>query len=171
MKNNIGLKILVVLAVVAICLMSFVGIYKKDKSQIVNILPQYKLGMELNGAREVVLKVSDETNEVIYDEQGNVTENGLDEQGNLKEGYKKENVKVNKDEILTQDNFKLAKQIIEKRLEAMGVYEYEVRQNMENGTITIELPENDDTDAIISNLSYAGKFEIVDSQTRRNFIR
>lgn len=171
MKKNVGLKILVVLVILAICLISFVGIYKKDKNQMVEVLPEYQLGMDLNGAREVVLKVSDDTNEVIYDEQGNVTEDGLDEEGNLKEGYKKEEVKVNKDEVLTEENFKRAKQIIEKRLATMSVYEYEVRQNLEDGTITIELPENDDTDAVISNLAYAGKFEIVDSETRRCFIR
>lgn len=166
MKRNIEFKILAVAVIIAICLISFVGAYKKSNNQMESIIPTYKFGMDLNGAREVVLKVSDDTEKVTYDADGNVTEEGLDEEGNLKEGYTQEDVKVNKDELLTEKNFKTSKEIIEKRLKALGVNEYEVRQNNENGTLTIELPENDDTDTIISNLTYKGKFEIVDSETK-----
>lgn len=166
MKRNLGLKLLMILIIVMVCLMSFVGIYKKDKGQVIGIVPKYKLGMNLAGTREVVLKVSDSTEEIIKDSEGNISQEGKDENGNLKEGYTKEDVKINKDEILTKENFEISKKIIENRLKKLGVSEFEIRQDIQNGTMTIELPENDNTDKIISNLPYAGKFEILDSETK-----
>lgn len=170
MKKNISLKVLIILIIVAICLISFVGIYKKDKTQMNNILPDYVLSMNLSGAREVVLKPSEDTQEVIYDSEGNVSEDGLDDEGNLKEGYTKQDEKINKDEILTEENYATSKAVIEKRIKALGVEDYTVRQNKENGTITVDLPEDTNTDNIISYLTNKGKFEIIDSDTEEVLI-
>lgn len=170
MKKNLGLKILIILIIIAICLISFVGIFVKDKNTIKNIIPEYLLGMNLKGARVIKLSVNDSTNEIIYDSEGKVTTDGKNEDGTLKEGYTKKDEKVNSDEILTQDNYEKSKTIIEKRLDKLGVGEYIIKQNNTTGEITIELPENNNTDEIVSFLSYIGKFEIKDSDTEETLI-
>lgn len=170
MKKKVSLKILIILIIIAICLISFVGIYKKDKFNMENVLPDYMLSMNLSGAREVILKFSDETEEVIYDSEGNVSEDGLDEEGNLKEGYTKQDEKVNKDEVLTEENYAISKVMIEERLKTLGVEDYTVRLDNKTGKITINIPEDTNTDNVISNLTYKGKFEIIDSNTKEVLI-
>lgn len=71
----------------------------------------------------------------------------------------------NSDEVKTEENYKTAKEIIEKRLKKLGVEEYKVNVNNENGEITVQIPENLNTDTIVSNLTTVGKFEILDSET------
>ena len=71
----------------------------------------------------------------------------------------------NSDEVKTEENYKTAKEIIEKRLKKLGVEEYKVNLNNENGEITVQIPENLNTDTIVSNLTTVGKFEILDSET------
>lgn len=169
MKKNLGLKILTILVIIAICLISFVGIYKKDKGQMVSIIPNYKLSMNLAGSRTARL-TNDDTKEVIYDSEGNVATDGTNEDGTLKEGYTKKDEKVNKDEVLTKENYELSKQIIERRLKANNVSDYILRQNTEDGSIMIEISENENTENLISDLSYLGSFEIIDSETEEVLI-
>lgn len=71
----------------------------------------------------------------------------------------------NSDEVKTEENYKTAKEIIEKRLKKLGAEEYKVNVNNENGEITVQIPENLNTDTIVSNLTTVGKFEILDSET------
>lgn len=165
MKKNVSLKILIILTIIAISLISFVGFYTKNKIEMVNALPKYLLSMNLAGSREVTLKVSDDTKEIVYDSEGNVSEEGYDDEGNLKEGYTKVDEKINKDEVLTENNYVNAKVVLEERLQALGAEDYTVRQDLETGTITVNLPEDSNTDKIVGNLTYKGKFEVVDSQT------
>jgi len=165
MKNKISLKILIILVIIAISLISFVGFYAKDKGLMVNLLPEYMLSMNLDGSREVIIKVSDDTKEVVYDSEGNVSEEGYDEEGKLKEGYTKADEKINKDEVLTESNYVNAKEILDERLQNLGVEDYIIRQDISTGAITINLPEDSNTDKIIGNLTYRGKFEILDSET------
>lgn len=165
MKKNTLLKLLTILVIIAICLISFIGIFVKDKNQMANILPDYKLAMNLKGARTIKLSVDESTNEVIYDSEGNVATDGKNDDGTLKEGYTKQDEKVNPDETRNSKNYAIAKKIMENRLQSSGVEEYILKQDSENGDITLEIPENTDTDEIISNLIYLGKFEIIDSET------
>lgn len=170
MKKNTTLKILVILIIVALCLISFVGIYAKNQNRMENILPEFLLGMNLEGSRVVALAPDTSTKEVIYDSEGKVATDGKNDDGSLKEGYTKKDEPVNIQEVLTSDNFIKVKNIIDKRLEKIGVTEYQVRLNGENGQIVIELPEASDTDEVISNLTYVGKFEIVDADTKEVLI-
>ncbi len=163
-KSKLG-KGLTVLAIIAICLISFVGIYVKKQGEMVNLLPQYRLGMNLGGARVAKFKISDKTEEIIYDASGKVTTEGKNEDGSLKEGYTKEDKPVNSQEVKTEDNYKMAKKIMQNRLKNMGISEYQVKLNHNNGEMVIEVPEDSNTDEIISNLIYLGKFEIKDSDT------
>ena len=165
MKKNKLLKILTILIIIAISLISYAGIWVKDQEKMENILPEYILGMNLSGARVAKFTVSDETEEIIYDAEGNVTTQGKNEDGSLKEGYKKEDKKINSEETLNEENYEKVKSIMQKRLDHMGVSEYEIRLNKQNGEIILEVPEDTATNQVISNLTYLGKFEIKDSDT------
>lgn len=165
MKKSKLIKGLTVLVIIAICLISFCGIYVKKQGRMTNVMPEYNLGMNLSGARVAKLKISDDTEEIIYDAEGNVTADGTNEDGTLKEGYTKESKPVNSEELLNENNYEMAKRIMQNRLDNMGISEYDLRLNYNNGEIIVSLPEDSDTDMTISNLSYLGKFEIKDSKT------
>ena len=159
------LKGLTVLVIIAICLISFCGIYVKKQGRMANVMPEYKLGMNLSGARVAKFKISDKTEEIIHDAEGNVTTEGTNEDGTLKEGYTKESKPVNSEELLNEKNYEIAKRIMQNRLDNMGMSEYDLRLNYNNGEIIVALPEDSYTDMAIANLSYLGKFEIKDSNT------
>ena len=72
----------------------------------------------------------------------------------------------NNEELKTEENYNKAKKIIEKRLKSLKVEEYNVALNTKTGEITIEIPENSNTDTIVSNINTVGKFEIIDSETK-----
>lgn len=165
MKKSKLLKGLIVLVIIAICLIGFCGIYVKKQGRMTNVMPEYNLGMNLSGARVAKLKISDDTEEIIYDAEGNVTADGTNEDGTLKEGYTKESKPVNSEELLNENNYEMAKRIMQNRLDNMRISEYDLRLNYNNGEIIVALPEDSDTDMTISNLSYLGKFEIKDSKT------
>ena len=81
-------------------------------------------------------------------------------------GYVKEEIPNNSEELLTTENYKTSKKIIEKRLKKLGVENYIIRLDEQSGKILLEIEENDNTDYIVSNIGTTGKFEIVDSQTQ-----
>ena len=72
----------------------------------------------------------------------------------------------NNEELKTEENYNKAKKIIEKRLKSLKVEEYNVALNTKTGEITIEIPENSNTDTVVSNINTVGKFEIIDSETK-----
>ena len=53
-------KLTIVLAIVLICLVSFVGVYIQKQNRMENIIKDYELGMDLSGYREVRLTLTDE---------------------------------------------------------------------------------------------------------------
>ena len=161
MKKFKGLKItVIVLLIILLSMVSFIGIYVQDKNQVKNILPEYILSRDLKGHRRIELKVNDEVKETKkYDADNNLITDDTTEVARTEE------IKVNSEEILTKENYEASKKVIEKRLEEMQVNNYDIRQNLENGTIILELPEDDNTDRIVGQLSLQGKFEIIDKDT------
>ena len=142
MKNKTmkTVKILTItFLVILISMISFVGIYQKNKNRMENKVKDYSYSMSLNGARTIKLKVNTEsTNDVPN----------------------------NSEEALTSENYEKSKEIIEKRLKELSVEEYTTSVNERTGEITIEIPEeNSKTDTIIGNLNTVVKFEIIDSET------
>ena len=161
MKKFKGLKItVIVLLIILLSMVSFIGIYVQDKNQVKNILPEYILSRDLKGHRRIELKVKDEVKETKkYDTYNNLITD------DTKEVARTEEIKVNSEEMLTKENYEASKKVIEKRLEEMQVNNYDIRQNLENGTIILELPEDDNTDRTVGQLSLQGKFEIIDKDT------
>lgn len=71
----------------------------------------------------------------------------------------------NTDETKTEENYNKAKKVIEKRLNKLNVQEYNISLNKTTGEMILEIPEDSNTDTIVSNLTTVGKFEISDSDT------
>ena len=155
MKIDRGLKIaLIILLIVLISIISFVGIFVQEKGQRANVIEGYKLGMDLEGGRVVITAVSDETQTVYYDKDGNIVAEEV-------EGGSEKEELVNKEESLTKENYLLTKKIIEKRLKAFGLPEYVIRMDENTGKLTIQVPEDNGTDLAIQYIYSPGRFTVV----------
>lgn len=158
----------IVLVIVLISMISAFGLYGTVQNRMEDKVKDYAYAMDLNGARNIRLTVNKENKEIIKDSQGKIVEseeNLTDEQ--LKEkGYTKESVANNSQEILTKENYEKTKKILEERFKEQGIEEYEISVNEENGEILIKIPENKNTDKVVSNLNTVGRFEIIDSETK-----
>lgn len=164
-----GLKrTLIILIIILLALISFGGIFIQKTKFVENILPEFKLGANLSGTRNIGLVVSTATDTIIYDKDGNVVE----KEG---EGTTKQEVPVNPTETLTEENYRLAKEVIEKRLNSIKAVDanlnvkkavdyYEIKQNEQNGNIVVKIPENSDTDMVLQYMAIKGTFNVVDEQ-------
>ena len=162
---NKKLKItLMTLIMVLICLIGFGGIYVQKKGKFKNIIPDYELGTKIEGLRETTFKLDDSTNEVIYDADGNKVDKIPD--GENEENYTKKDEPVNADENKTVENYRKAKEIMQKRLKSLGISNYEVRLNEETGNLYVETTENKSTDSTLAKLLTVGKFEMIDTKDK-----
>ncbi len=162
MKTNKVLRTsLIVMVIVLLVLVSFIGIYVKDKAMMKNIVKEYQLGMNLGGSRQIELNVNTSTKTIKYDAEGKE----IASTDKTTEAATTEEKKINEEDVLTTENYKQVRTILEKRLKKMGLAEYEIRQNTEDGKLVINIPENDETDNIVAQLQYQGKFEITDNDT------
>lgn len=165
---------LIIVIVILLSIVSFVGIYVKDKNEMSDIIPDFILGSDIKGNRIIQLNVEKEDTITLTDQEGTKiaegTEEELSSQGYTEEvitenNYKKSSEETNKEETLNPENYEKSKQILINRLKTSGVTDYKVRQDKDNGNIVIELKEDSSTDDIISTLSEVGKFELKDSET------
>lgn len=168
-KNNTLKIILAILVIILISLISFVGIFVKDKNRMKNILPDYQLGMDFAGGRVFNIKIDDTVNTEYYDKDGNKHESSSIEEGKEDE-YTKKEVPVNAEESLNDDNFEKTKNIVEDRLITLGVKEYEVRKNSHTGEIYITIPENKYADTIISQMTTRADFKIIDTDDKHELL-
>ena len=130
------LKIItIVLAIMLVTLVAFGGVYIKTQNRMENKVKDYDFGRELKGGRVVELKVA------TGDDSKNNTEN------------------------LTVENYKIVKKTIEKRLNNLGAQDYTISLNKEDGTIIVELEENDNTDIYAYFLTADGKVQIKEKDT------
>lgn len=178
-KGNVLRKILAILVVVLIAIVSFVGIYTKKLNKYENILPDYQLGMDIKGSKIITIKVDDSTEKKTYDKDGNLVEDDDSTSAQVvnAEGTETETTEenaegnttveepVNKEEVLTKENYEKCKKIIEKRLESLNILEYTVRQDTTTGEITVQIPDDSKAEMALSALPTKGKFEIVDADT------
>lgn len=167
-QNNKTLKLLgkisTIVIILLLSLISFVGIYVKDKNTMKNVIPEYKLGTDLYGARNILIKVDDSTTTKKYDSDGNLVKDSSD--GDEKnENITEVEEKVNPDELRTADNYEAVKNIIEARLKYMKVEDYLLRFDESTGDISLEVSENSNTDYIAQYTITKGEFKIVDNDT------
>lgn len=162
MKINKVLKVsLIILIIILLSIISFVGIFVKDKHTMSNIVKEYTLGMDLAGYRRIELEVNDSKQTIKYDKDGNE----IKDTDTTTEVAKTEEKAINDESVLNEENYNLTKKILQKRLKQMGVNDYEIRLNESNGKIILNVPENENTDAIVAQMGSQGKFEIVDKDT------
>ena len=167
------IKILtIILLIIAISMIGFGGIYIQKQNRMENQVKDYDLAMEMEGSRHVKYVLNTETTTTIKDAEGKEVEDTgeLTDDQLAEKGYVKEEVPNNSDEAKTIENYKKSKKIIEKRLERIGVENYIIKLDETNGDIIIELPENNGTDSVVSNVNNTGKFEILDSETKEVLI-
>ncbi len=196
MKKEGSLKlILAILVIILLCLVSFGGIYVKDRNVMKNILPEYILGMDLDTNTIVKLDVEKDeettsestqeeetTSEENDSEENSSDENNSDEtesgdtnseensteNGESEDSQSTENTSDEKDgqaeNVYTLENYKKAKDIIEKRLEQLDVQQYTVRLDENSGSIIIEVPK-DINSTILQSAFATGKIEIKINET------
>lgn len=161
-------KILTItLVIILITAIAFGGIYMKKQNRMENVVKEYEYAMDLKGTRNVRLKLDEGTTTVIKDAEGKEvkdTENLTDDQI-AENGYTKEEIPNNSEEVKNEENYKQTKKILEKRFEKMGLNSYTIKLDKNTGDIVVELPENDATDTIVGQIATVGKFEIQDSET------
>lgn len=167
------LKILtVVLAIVLVTMVAFFGIYVSTQNRMEDKVKDYSYMMDLKGGRNIILSVDSSSKTVIKDSEGNEVEDAddLTDEEIHEKGYIEEETPYNSEEVLNVENYNKSKAIIEKRLKELKIEEYNIRLNEETGDIVLEIPENNNTDTAVSQLSAVGKFEIVDSNTKEVLI-
>lgn len=149
---------LITLLIILLSIISFVGLFVQDTKFMKNLVPEYELGMDLEGYRAITVAVSDERETIYYDAEGNVVTT------EAKDGTSKE-VPVNNEEDLTKENYEKAKDLIKARLKDLETKEYLVRLDEESGSITVQLPEDSMTDIASQFLTTTGEFTIEDAET------
>ena len=166
-KNKLSInllgKILIVLVIILVSLLSFTGIYVKDKNTYKNFIPDYKFGVDLYGYRNIVVKVDDSTETKNYDEEGNLIKETTDE--DKSKIAKTIEEPVNSEESLTIDNYQAVEDTIIKRLNYLKVEGYQIKCDENTGRIYVEVPEDDNTDYIAQYCVTKGEFKILDNDT------
>ena len=181
MKAIRNLKvILVVLIVILISVISFGGIYYVNKGEMKNRLPDYVLGSSIKGYRHITLVASESTNEDENNTNStsntteNTTENATEnETSNTTENATENNTTENavnttnttSENVNTASNYRKSANIIKRRLKVLNIDNYNVTCDESTGRIVVDLPEDDKTDIILSDLTEVGKFTIEDSET------
>ncbi len=141
----------IILAIILISLVAFGGVYIKTQNRMEDKVKEYSFGRELDGERVIELKVSDGTSSDSSDEST--------EQEN-----------TTKEEDLTVENYEIVKNTIEKRLKSLGAEDYTISLNKEDGTIRVELPENDKTDDYAYYLVASGKVQLKEKDTENELL-
>ena len=154
-KKNLLKTILIILIIIGVSIISFGGIYVNDKNTVKNLVPDYILSRELKGYRELTI-------EPKVENEYNIVEEQTGEEQTEEEQTEEEKQKAEKEK---KENYKKSKEIMQNRLSQMGIVDYIIKQDENNGNVIIEIPENDNTDQVVYELSNQGKFEIIDSDT------
>lgn len=163
MKKNYKLKvILAMLVVVLVSLVSFVGVYKGK-----SLLKEYSLGKDFKERKVVSFSVVEDTtenttSETTEESQGESTEESSDNQSTEKTS--EEVPEENKSE-----QYKTAKNILEKRLTAMKAEDFEIRLDEKTGSLVMEVPTDMDN-SYLSEIIAEGKIKVINQSTNETII-
>ena len=128
----------IILAIILVSLVAFGGVYIKTQNRMEDKVKEYSFGRELDGERLIELKIAE------------VSEEGES---------------IINPEDLTVENYETVKNTIEKRLKSLGAEDYTISLNKENGTIRVELPEDEKTDDLAYYLIASGKVQLKEEAT------
>lgn len=161
----------IVLAIILVTLIAFGGIYLPTQNRMENKVKDYELGRELKSQRVIELKIKESTS--TDSENSSSDENT--ETDSSKETEKSEETTSTENEStenkltenkLTEKDYENAKKIMEKRLQALGAQDYTISLDKENGTVRVELAENDNVDMYIYYLYASQKITIKDTDSK-----
>ena len=168
----------IVLAIILVTLIAFGGIYLPTQNRMENKVKDYELGRELDSQRVIELKIkenstdnSEENSSEETTDSGNTEETEKSEETTSTENESTENKLTEKDyEKYVKDypalEYENAKKIMEKRLQALGAQDYTISLDKENGTVRVELAENDNVDMYIYYLYASQKITIKDTDSK-----
>ena len=165
-------KILTIaLAILLVTLIAFGGIYVQTQNRMENKVKDYELGRELNSQRVIELKIketSDDTSSDDSEEEKDASseEGSLDETNTNNTQETEESEEKTTDNELTEKDYENVKKVMEKRLKSLGAQDYTISLNKEDGTIRVELPENDNVDMYIYYLYASQKITIKDTDSK-----
>ncbi len=174
--------IAILLIAILVSVISFFGIYTQKDGVWENILPEYQVGMEFGGFMELryVLDDTEESKNIYVDSEGNykgdvlvslegeeATETAEEAELDVVNGYSKKQIleKVNPDEKINIETFQKTKSIIQERIENLGEYEYNIRQDSITGELVIEVPNDDNAEVVDALVTSVGEITIIDSET------
>lgn len=161
----------IVLAIILVTLIAFGGIYLPTQNRMENKVKDYELGRELDSQRVIELKIkenstdnSEENSSEETTDSGNTEETEKSEETTSTENESTENEST--ENKLTEKDYENAKKIMEKRLQALGAQDYTISLDKENGTVRVELAENDNVDMYIYYLYASQKITIKDTDSK-----
>ena len=144
----------IILAIILVTLVAFGGVYLKTQNRMENKIKEYSFGREIAGGRVVQLQVvSDDTE---HDHDGDGVYDHKDE--------------TTPKEDLTVENYETVKKTIETRLNNFGAQDYTISLNKENGNITVELAEDENTDIFVYFLTASGEVQIKEKDTNTELL-
>lgn len=127
--------ITIILAIILVTLVAFGGVYIKTQNRMENKVKEYQFGRELNASRVVEIKIATS-----------------------------EESKPNPED-LTSENYNIVKKTIEERLNNLGAQDYTISLNEQDGTIRVELAEDENTDTYVYFMTADGKAQIKEKDT------
>lgn len=161
--------LLILLIIVLISLISFGGIYYKSKNNQINLLPNYKLGTDIKGYRRVTFVPSDENSS--EDENNTVSSENETSNTTTENNETDVNEATNttsdssSDNMSNEEKYEKAEKVFSNRLKALKVDDYTVAVDKSTGKVDLTVPDNDNTDMILADITQKGVFQIVDSDT------
>ena len=132
--------ITIILAIVLVTLVAFGGVYIRTQNRMENKVKDYAFGREIEGGRVVEIKV-------VNDEESETAA-----------------------ENLTAENYEIVKRTVEQRLKNLGAQDYTISLNKEDGTIRVELAEDDNTDTYVYFLTANGQVQIQEDDTETELL-
>ena len=152
-------KILTIaLAILLVTLIAFGGVYIQTQNRMENKVKDYELGRELKSQRVIELKIKESSSD---------SENSSsDESKDADSSEETEKSEETTDTELTEKDYENAQKVMEKRLKALGAQDYTISLDKENGTVRVELAENDNVDMYIYYLYASQKITIKDTDSK-----
>lgn len=204
-KKNLNIKkvirvALIILAIVFLCVLSFIGIYREKDGKSVNIIRDYKFANDFDkyyeiqiepnrSARDEYVFVDKDGNLVrevpSYEKKDNKLEAKVEKEPNLDEikalsgddkvnEYKieKRAVRYNEADKLNENEFRATRNKIVAILADQRITSYNIREDLKTGKFIFEVPQNaaKDINIIRRALTQNGKFEVTDSLTDRPYL-
>ena len=161
----------IILAIILVTLIAFGGIYVQTQNRMENKVKDYELGRELKSQRVIELKIKESTSTDSENSSSdeNTETDSSKETENSEETTSTENESTENESTenkLTEKDYENAKKIMEKRLQALGAQDYTISLDKENGTVRVELAENDNVDMYIYYLYSSQKITIKDTDSK-----